>query len=288
MRPTISTAVIALVALSVQSAPRRPADPSPSHSSSAEQLAELPASLAHYYPPTTSSPVYLERMVGLAFAFSGLVADLLEKDSANLQRGFESFRSQYVELARLVPEWESRFPMEPVEALGAALAADDDGSRMDAVGKIGRLCHECHLNSMVPVQQAHRWKRFAEITCEDRDTGGRVSHTQLMRDLDLAMAGIAADAVQGQAPQAQAYFRMFRKRFDQLEQSCLACHPGKREYYVDASIRSQVEKLGSTLEQPTIDTQRVMTLLQDIGAKSCGRCHLVHMPAAAAQAAAGH
>jgi len=102
------------------------------------------------------------------------------------------------------------------------------------------------------------------------------------------MSGIAADVAQGQAPQAQAYFRLLLSRFDQLEQSCLPCHAGKREYYVDASVRSQVEKLGAALGQDPVDGKRVMVLLQDIGEKSCGRCHLVHLPAAMAQARGAH
>jgi hypothetical protein len=60
-------------------------------------------------------------MLGMAAPFSGIVADLSEADLEYAQANFEKFKVQYVEISRLVPEWEKDYPMGPVEALGAAL-----------------------------------------------------------------------------------------------------------------------------------------------------------------------
>ena len=277
----MKSAVLVLALLvAVASALRAPAVREP------ELAPELPGSLARLYSPQAPGPVYLQRMLGTAATLSGIAADLLEADVDNAQIALERLRGQYAELAGLVPEWEPRFPLAPIEALGAALAAGDAERGLQAVDALGHVCHECHLDTMVAVQQAYRWGRFTDVTCAEPASGRELGYVRLMRDLDLALSGIAADVAQGQRAPAQAYFRLLRARFDQLEQSCLACHAGRREYYVDASVQAQLEKLGGALATDPVDPGRVVDLIQDIGERSCGRCHLVHMPAAMAQARA--
>jgi len=249
---------------------------------------DLPEALAGLYPPRAREPVYLRSMLGLSSALSGIAADVLESDQDNARAGFARLRSEYLEAAGLVPEWRDRFPLGPLELLEAALAGTDAGACLEALEALGATCHACHVDTMVPVQQAYRWKSFARISCEDGATGEALGYVKLMRDLDLAMAGIAADVAQGQRPAAQAYLDRFRKRFDQLGRTCFGCHTGKREHYVDASVREQVDQLGAALERSPIDVQRVTALLESIGDESCGRCHLVHMPAAMAQSRRSH
>jgi len=249
---------------------------------------ELPGALERFYPPVAREPIYLQRMLGLSSALSGIAADLLEGDLEEARRGFERLEHEYVEVASLVADWEPRFPMRPLEALETALAEAEVDRCMQAIDELGAACHRCHLETMVPVQQAYRWKRFGEIVCVDRATGERLSYVKLMRDLDLGLSGVAADVAQEQPDRARAYLRLFRDRFDQLERTCLFCHAGKRAYYVDEEVRGQVDEIGAALDQEPVDPGRVMKLVQDIGTKSCGRCHLVHMPAAVAQSGVAH
>jgi len=249
---------------------------------------DLPEELAGLYPPRTREPVYLQRMLGLSSALSGIAADVLESDRDNARAGFARLKSEYVEAAGLVPPWRNRFPLEPLEALETALAGADPRACLEALGAVGATCHACHVDTMVPVQQEFRWRSFAEVSCEDGATGEVLDYAKLMRDLDLAMSGVAADVAQGQRPEAQAYLGLFRERFDQLERTCFACHAGKREYYVDAGVRGQVDQLGAALEEDPVDAERVTALLEGIGDESCGRCHLVHMPAAMAQGRRAH
>jgi len=243
---------------------------------------ELPSSLARLYPPSAREPLYLERMLALSSTLSGIAADVLENDLDHARANRARLEQQYLEVAQLVPEWESRFPTEPLDALGAALAASDPARCMQAIESLGASCHDCHREAMVPVQLAYRWQSFRDVACTDPATGGAIGYVKLMRDLDLGLSGVVADVDQGQPERARAYLELFRTRFDQLEQSCAFCHAGKRAYYVDATVRRNVDALGTALEQSPLDPEHVRGLVQEVGAKSCGQCHLVHMPAAMA------
>jgi len=158
-----------------------------------KQGGSLPAALDALYPPKAQGPVFLIKMIGLAESFSGTVSDLLEKDLPNALAGFEKFRSQYSELSGLVPEWKSLYPMAPVEELGAALKAGDQGRIMGAVEKVGGVCSACHVENMPRVQSRYGWPDFSGIKAKDPLTGEEVSLHQLMVFLDISYSGVGAD-----------------------------------------------------------------------------------------------
>ncbi len=74
----------------------------------------LPSSLDTLFPPKAERLLYLLKILGLGTLFSAILAGLLENDPQHAKTNFERFKAQYVEVSKLVPEWEKEYPMDPV------------------------------------------------------------------------------------------------------------------------------------------------------------------------------
>jgi hypothetical protein len=249
----------------------------------ADIVAPLPASLDNLFPPKTEQPVYLFRMLGMSKPFTGIVVDLFENDIENVSANFEKFRTQYLEVSKLVPEWESYFPLEPVDELGTALKTGDQEKVMAAVQQVSKVCSDCHIPNMPRVQHKYHWGNFNAITVTDPLTKQEVIFQQLMLFIEANFTGIEVDVEQDQIENAQRQFQGFRARFQAMGETCMNCHDTERHYYVDESVMAMIDKLGQALSASPVDPNIVGKLSLGIGMESCFKCHLVHVPAAAAQ-----
>ncbi|HOD65444.1 MAG TPA: hypothetical protein PKW75_08445 [candidate division Zixibacteria bacterium] len=243
----------------------------------------LPPSLNKLYPPEAPAPVYLIEMHALAAPLSGMMSDLMEGDHANAMANFEAFRAQYAKVAELVPEWRHEFPTGPVETLATALRSGDQGAVMRAGDAVGRACHGCHLQTMVPAQHRFHWGDFGAISVTDPVIGQDMPFAQFMHMLDGDLAGIGNDLKQGQPENARRHAEGLAARYATLEEVCGVCHDTDRKYYVDEKVMQMIADLPAALENGK--PENLGALLQGIGQESCQKCHLVHIPAAYARAA---
>lgn len=242
-----------------------------------------PSSLDALFPPKAEQPIYLFKKLGLSSFFAGIVADLFENDPQNAKANFERFKAQYVEISKLVPEWEKKFPIGPVEELGAALETGDRGKIMAAYEQVGNVCRNCHTANQTKVHQKYHWGDFTAITVTDPLTKEQIDFLQLMRYLDVNYWAIGLDVEQGQKGNAQKQFQGFNTRFQTLKETCGNCHNTERKYYTDENVQAIIDQLERALRESPIDPKKVGTLMQGIGMESCFKCHLVHFPAAFAK-----
>lgn len=245
----------------------------------------LPETLNAFYPPVAGQPIYLAKMLDLETSFSGIVVDLMEDDIAGACGSFDDFVGKYREVAGIVPEWKGKYPEQPVKELGAALAAGDRKRAMNAFAEVGGVCHRCHVEAMVPVQQKFHWGDFGAIAIQDPLSGAATGYPQFKQYLAANLAGIAVDLGQGQADNARRQFQGFQARFQALADSCQKCHESKSRYYVDREVQDTVEEIGKAFTSRTVAADEVIVLTRKIGRESCFKCHLVHLPAAFARAA---
>ncbi len=263
-----------------------PTDPKVVDEGKLDQLAEkratipLPVSLESFYPPKAEQPLYLFNMLAMDNFFLGIVVDVMEGDLPGARTNFEEFKSRYDETLKMVPEWKEYYPLAPVKKLGTELAEGDSGKVMAAFGEVGRLCHECHLSTMVQVQQKYRWGDFGGISVNDPLSKELTDYSTFKKYLSTSMAGISVNLRQGQTENARMQFVGFKERFRALKTSCLDCHDQEPRYFVDDSVESLLDELGQALNKQTVDPGAVRKLIQGIGRESCSKCHLVHVPAA--------
>lgn len=251
--------------------------------SDVKAAASLPALLDSHYPPAAPGPVYLFSMHEMANPLSGVAVDLLEGDPADARVNFEIFKAKYVEVSKMVPEWESYYPMAPVDQLAAALDSGDPGQVMGAIDNIGKTCNNCHYRYMVPVQHKFHWGEFDILTVGDPVTGSDYPFAVFKHMMETDMVGIGIDMGQGQRENALDRLNGFEQRFTAFKEVCAACHDSERKYYVDESVTGMIAGIRAKLNEATIDPRAVGELLQGIGQESCFKCHLVHAPAAYAK-----
>ena len=173
--------------------------------------------------------------------------------------------------------------MDPVEGLGSALETGDQRKVMAAHDKVGKVCHDCHIANMPQVQQKYHWGNFFAITVKDPLTNEMVDFPSVKRSLSANFVGIGVDVEQGQRENAQKQFQAFKARFQTMKETCGHCHDTERKYYIDETVEDLIEKLGQALSASSIDPKLVGELGMGIGHESCFKCHLVHVPAAAAK-----
>jgi hypothetical protein len=97
-------------------------------------------------------------------------------------------------------------------------------------------------------------------------------------------SGAQIDIEQGQTENGKKQLQGFRSRFQAVSETCMNCHDTERHYFVDNSIIERIDKLDQAYQATPVDAALIGRLTQGIGMESCFKCHLVHVPAAAAQA----
>ena len=259
----------------------------PPHGESAKKASALPEALDALYPPRAKQPVYLEGMIQLDALFSGIVVDLSEDDPEGAMAALADFKKQYLELSKMVPEWREYAPIGPVEEFERAMQKADRATVMAAYGEIGKVCHSCHVATMVPVQQKYRWGSFHAITTKDPLLHETTDYVLFKRRLSANLAGIGHDLRQGQIENARRQFQQFNERFQTLKDTCSECHYAESRHFVDPESQERLDQLGAALAGQSFEPSAVAALIQGIGQESCSKCHLVHVPSAlSAQAAA--
>jgi cytochrome c556 len=244
----------------------------------------LPSTLDSLYPPKAQQPVFLMKMLDLSHLFTGIVVDLLEEDFSNVWSSYEKFKEDYLDFSKLVPEWETKYPLSPVEELGKALKAGEKTGIMAAYEKVGNICYACHIESMAAVKYKYHWKDFRPIRIKDPLTNDEIDFVQLMRMLDVNFTGMTHDLEQGQMERVDENSRAFLARFRALGETCQECHgTSERRYYVDDSIQQMIMNLNKALTSSQADLKDIPNRIMAIGMESCFNCHLVHIPASYAR-----
>ncbi len=250
-----------------------------------EKLAPPPSVLDAMYPPNAEQPVYQLKMMEMEIPMSGILVDLLENDMENVKTNFENFKMKYGEVAKLVPEWKNNYPLEPVEGLENALQSGEQDKVMAAFAELGKVCMDCHIETMAKVQQKYYWMDFREVKARDPLTNEEVNFPTFKQFLNTSFLGIGVNLQEGQVKNALKQFEGFNARFQTLKVTCEDCHgTSERKYYVDESVQAVINNLGQALKDPSsLDPEQVQGLMMSIGMESCGKCHLVHVPAALAK-----
>jgi hypothetical protein len=243
-----------------------------------------PASLDRLYPPVAKEPVFLLAMHGQARPLVATVLKVTQGDLPSARKYFAQFREAYAKASALVPEWKDQFPTGPLDEAAAALEGSAPDKVMAALQKVGAVCGKCHMVNMPKVMQAKHWGDFSALRLSSPVTHQPVPLAQFMFGLEVSFAGIGIELEEGHVEKAREYFGAFDGAMAELRTACAACHDSERKYFVDASVQSNVDALGAALQAPTPDAALVGGLSAKIGMESCHKCHLVHVPAALAQA----
>jgi len=251
-----------------------------------------PESLDNLYPPKAPGPIFLGAMFEIAGPFGGIIVDLMEEDFENVIANYDLFKEKYLEVSKLVPEWEDQYDMSKVEALGEALKSGDQGGIQGALGEIGMECGSCHQKYMTAVQYKYHWPSFEEVTLQDPVTLQEMSFHDYMMSWDLSYVGVSTDLGEGQVDRAIDHFDDFKSRFIGVREACSNCHgiseaqTGKKQgelAFVSIDNEQLLLAMEDALKSTPPNVESVFEMTQAIGAETCLKCHWVHIPSALAQ-----
>lgn len=227
---------------------------------------------------------YTLAMLELGMRMGAATTAALRDDPKRALAALKSFREHHASVARMVPSWKDQFRESAIADLENAVTAKADAAtRKRLAERIERTCTSCHARYMFPVQARYRWGDFSTATVPD-EKGGSLSFHQLMLDLANGLGAVRGDVEAGLLDEAQAAYRQFADRFGSMEQACVNCHDQPRQYFIDASVKGRIYKIGGLLRRGERNVAEYAPLFKDINEQSCLPCHQVHMPAAFQQA----
>lgn len=244
----------------------------------------LPESLAAMFPPIAEEQEFLHGMMDLGHAYSGIFLDLQQGEPENAKENYEQFKLLYLRFRGAIPEWKDRFPLEPIDAIGPALASGDMEQAVNALMAARGVCGSCHGDYMIRVQQAYHWPKFSKVVANEPISGKLGPYSALKWPLQDSFSGLVNDARQGHSDDTQQHFANFAARLGALAATCSQCHESERRYYLDAITLKSVEALRAAVTAAPLDGKAVAKAARQVNEGICFQCHLVHMPAAYASA----
>jgi hypothetical protein len=236
---------------------------------------ELPKSLDRYYQ--TQPPLYLIKMYEMGTSLGGIKANIQQNDMENAKKSYESFKQNYAESSELVPQWRGYYIPKSVEDIGKALRKGDIDGVNENMKKVEATCTDCHKDTMTPVWNKYYWKNFRNIKINTPE--GPLPFAEGKFDyLDVGIAGMSANIMEGDKSGAQQSFNLFKSMFYNMKEVCVECHRTvSRKYYVDDEVLGLIDTLGEKINAG--DLVGAGGIIPLIGEKSCHSCHILHMPA---------
>lgn len=222
---------------------------------------------------------YTHAMLELGMRMGAATTAALRDDPKRALAALKSFREQHDKVAALVPSWRAQFRGAAIDELESAVAAKADlATRRKLVTRIEKSCTACHARYMFPVQALYRWGSFAAATVPS-DKGSLSLH-QVMLDLANNIGAVRGDLEAGQLAEASAAYKQLMERFGMMELLCANCHDQPRQYFIDATVKARLFKVGGLLRRGETRAAEYTALFNDVNEMSCLPCHQVHMPAA--------
>jgi hypothetical protein len=222
---------------------------------------------------------YTLAMLELGMRQGAATTAALRDDPARAKAALKSLREQMNKVGAMVPSWKPYFRTAAIDELESAVAAKaDQATRRKIASKLEDSCTSCHARYMFQVQARYRWGSFNDAVLATE--GGPVSFHQVMLDLANDLGAVRADVEAGQIPEAKAVYQRLIERFSAMDQLCANCHDQPRQYFIDATVKARLFKIGGLLRRGDTRVSEYTPLFTDVNELSCLPCHQVHMPAA--------
>lgn len=235
---------------------------------------DIPESLDQYY--TAYPPEYLLKMFELSESMVGITVNIQQGDMENAAESFKTFSEDYSDNAQMVPEWQDYYNQTAVEDLGAALDAEDIPGVYKAIEEVGGTCAVCHKDTMPPVWIKYSWQDFRTVDINTPE-GPLPWRQAKMMYVQAGFDGIGVNIKEGDQPGVNQSFALFESMFDNMAKACDVCHISEPRYYVSEDITGMIETMGQEINAGNLTSAE--GIRQGIGAQSCHRCHVLHVPA---------
>ena len=249
-------------------------------------LKKPPASIENWYKPANKRQVWLHTMFRLRRELLAMNDYSQSQQAELLQKWFKSFKKDYLEIGKMVPEWQGS---EFINASRlASLQTAVENNKFSAIPKhldeLQKSCDSCHTDYQAISRLMYRTADFAKIrvvATDDSSTGThKITYDKAMGELSDTLNRIKIAMHDDFYSRAIEHIDPLQSQLKNLGEGCSDCHKQATEQidYILTSSQPILTELKQALEQK--DNKKARISLGTFAVKTCARCHSVHRTSA--------
>lgn len=228
-----------------------------------------PASLAQWYMPENKRQVWLHNMFKLRREVQAIEYYAENKDAERLKKWTALLSEHYLEIGKMVPEWEKKLNTSAITALQESANAGRYQQVSVAINNLKENCEVCHTDFRSVTAAMYRAPDFssmmigASITYKDH----MVELTEQINQIKIATEDEIKDT-------ALSSLSGLKKGMNLLGETCVTCHKKDTRHYPDDTINKTITALEQSLKTGTQKEQG--RELGTLAVLACARCHGTH------------
>lgn len=240
------------------------------------KLEKPPKDLGKYYPPASNNFEFLNSMYAMSTAFTGMFTNIQENDWKNAEKWAKVLRDNYLNIGKMVPEFDKGLRKDDVEMLLKAVQSKDGDGVKRYADSVGKSCSQCHQKYKTVTRIIYHYPSFDVINIEDPITRTPNSFKDHMKKMTDSMKKIRIYLEDGKPDKAQAEGNSFVRRFKAVSESCSECHSNKlsEQVYYSKEVEEKLQTLLKALQQK--NKEEVYRNISYISANNCSKCHNTH------------
>jgi cytochrome c553 len=247
-----------------------------SYAGNSVSLDTPPAALEKWYKPANKRQVWLHTMFRLRREMQAISEYARQNDSSSMKKWIKRLQKDYLKIAYMVPEWESRISPKLLPELEMAAEKGDMIRVSKILNTIRRTCNDCHNRYQPLVTALYRTPHYDNIQLMDIN-GMAQNFEDNMEDLSESINSILIALDDGHKSIALQASQNLTRQLHNLGDSCSHCHKKDtypRERILGKTTGQRLETLQINISEGRVkDSQK---LLGKIAVTVCARCHNTH------------
>ena len=232
-------------------------------------LKKPPASLAKWYQPENKRQVWLHTMFKLRREMQAIRQYAEAGQPEHLQKWVDKFSGHYLEIGKMVPEWERKLDSDAISSLRQSAAASRFQGVTAALERLNQSCKSCHTDYRTVVASTYRAPNFETVKID-----GTTDFEKHMEKLGEQINRIKIASEDGQKDVALSSLDGLNRGMQSLGKACASCHKKDDQGYPGETVRQTMQNLKQSLQSGTAKEQG-----RDLGTLAvlaCARCHGTH------------
>ncbi len=232
-------------------------------------LKKPPESIAQWYKPQNKRQVWLHTMFRLRREMLAMEIYAKTGDGEKLQKWAEKLNEDYLEIARMVPEWKKRLDLTVLTDIQNSIEEKRYQNVTQALLELDKSCQSCHRDFRAVSATIYRVPDFSDIKIDSATS--LVSH---MRTLSKQLNRIKIAFVDDRQDAALTALSDLEKGMNSLGYICDNCHKKASQIYPNEPMTRALDKLEQNLKTGTVEDQG--KALGTLAVMVCAECHGTH------------
>lgn len=239
-------------------------------------LKKPPGSLKAWYKPVNKRQVWLHTMFRLRRELLAINDYSQAKQGPLLDKWFKAFKKDYLEVEKMMPEWQEFLDKPQLDKLQLAVENRDFPAIPNVLKNLKQSCDNCHSDYQAMARLMYRSADFAKIKVHNTKSDRKISYDRAMEELSNVVNRIKIAMHDDSYERAIKHLATLQSGLMDLANGCQDCHKQADEQidYIIHSSQPILSQLQQALE--TKNNKQARISLGTFAVKTCARCHSVH------------